>query len=410
MNRRDAASRAKQDKDQLSKGWRWALTALGPLVVILVVGSLIIGPLLAPKAKRDLIRSLSGAFHSEVTIRKVSLSFTPQVRIVAEDIAARYGGRTDVPPLAQLRRLTLHAGVFGMFGHSRHFSRVSVEGLVVSIPPDRNKGRNAQQSESQNETKIDELIADDSVLRILPKEAGGEPLAFEVHRLMLEPVARDMAMKYQLDLKNPKPPGRVTASGTVGPWHSGDPGSIPLSGAYQLEKADLGIFQALRGTLSSRGKFAGALNHIEVTGNADVPNFTLRIGEHPLPLHADFFATVDGMNGDTMLHPANIHLAHSTIVANGGIVSKPGEHGKTVTLDAQVRQARIDDFMRLMMKPAEPFMSGPTVMRAHIVVPPEHRPFLEKLHVTGTMSIGSAHYNGAIIERHSRSPMSAGAT
>jgi hypothetical protein len=29
------------------------------------------------------------------------------------------------------------------------------------------------------------------------------------------------------------------------------------------------------------------------------------------------------LNGNALLHPANLHLVHSTIVANGGIVSKP---------------------------------------------------------------------------------------
>jgi hypothetical protein len=230
------------------------------------------------------------------------------------------------------------------------------------------------------------------VVRILPKGPGKEALNFEVRHLELKPLDLAQAMSYGLDMTNPKPPGAAHVSGSIGPWKSGDPGATPASGEYQFQNADLGIFQALRGTLSSHGRFAGTLSDLEVTGDVEVPNFT-RIGEHPLPLHADFRATVDGMNGNTLLHPANVHLVHSTIVANGGIVSKPGEQGKTVTLDATVQPGRIDDFLLLMMKPKEPFMAGATLMQAHIMVPPVSRPFLEKLHVTGTVTIGSAHYN-----------------
>lgn len=38
-------------------------------------------------------------------------------------------------------------------------------------------------------------------------------------------------------------------------------------------------------------------------------------------------------------------------------------------------------------------MVGSTEMRAHVVVPPGPSPFLDKLHVSGVMAIGSARYN-----------------
>ena len=62
------------------------------------------------------------------------------------------------------------------------------------------------------------------------------------------------------------------------------------------------------------------LEKIEVEGKTSTPDFTVTIGGHPLDLETVFSATVDGTNGDTLLHPVTAHLLNTVIVAQGGVV------------------------------------------------------------------------------------------
>ena len=68
-----------------------------------------------------------------------------------------------------------------------------------------------------------------------------------------------------------------------------------------FEKADLGVFKGISGTLSSRGTFGGTLAALGGKGETDTPDFTIAVGGHPFPLHVDYQALIDGTNGDTRL-------------------------------------------------------------------------------------------------------------
>ena len=69
---------------------------------------------------------------------------------------------------------------------------------------------------------------------------------------------------------------------------SGQPGESPVAGGYLFEKANLGVFAGIAGTMDSTGQFEGRLSALMVHGQASVPNFRLRISGNPLaccPLH-----------------------------------------------------------------------------------------------------------------------------
>ena len=63
-----------------------------------------------------------------------------------------------------------------------------------------------------------------------------------------------------------------------------------------------------------------------------------------------FSATVDGTNGDTLLHPVTAHLLNTVIVAQGGVVRSPDKKGKEITLDVTVDKGRLEDLLRLAGK------------------------------------------------------------
>src|SRR5262249_56914376 len=122
---------------------------------------------------------------------------------------------------------------------------------------------------------------------------------------------------------NAIPPGEIETSGSFGPWQRDEPGRTPLHGNYSFQRADLSIFNGIAGILSSTGAFTHTLNHLEVTGETDTPDFTIRVSGHPFPLKTKFQTTVDGTNGDTILHRIDAQFLNSALLASGKVVDTP---------------------------------------------------------------------------------------
>ena len=127
-----------------------------------------------------------------------------------------------------------------------------------------------------------EIVSDDAELRLLPKSADKDPHVFAIHHLVMHSVGLDRPAKFTAQLTNAVPPGEIETKGTFGPWSADDPGQTPLAAEYTFDKADLGVFKGISGTLSSTGKFSGVLEKIEVEGKTSTPDFTVTIGGHPL--------------------------------------------------------------------------------------------------------------------------------
>ena len=120
---------------------------------------------------------------------------------------------------------------------------------------------------------LGEIIADGAVVEIASGNPGSESLKFEVHKLTLNSVADDRPMSFHAALLNPKPPGEIRTDGQFGPLRPQNVGYALVSGSYVFERADLGVFSGIGGTLSSSGKFDGMLERIEVEGSTDAPDF-----------------------------------------------------------------------------------------------------------------------------------------
>ncbi len=134
------------------------------------------------------------------------------------------------------------------------------------------------------------------------------------------------------------------------------PGDTPVLGSYRFDKADLGPFPGIAGVLSSTGEFKGQLNKLEVGGETTTPDFSLDNVGKPVPLRTDFSATVDGTNGDTLLHPVHTLLGESVIVASGSVEKVP-KKGHDILLEVTTPRARIEDILQLAINSDRPFLS-----------------------------------------------------
>ena len=161
-----------------------------------------------------------------------------------------------------------------------------------------------------------------------------------------------------------------------GPWNAEHPVDTAVSGAYTFRNADLSVFRGITGILSSDGKFTGPLGRLEVQGTTDTPDFALTVGGHPVPLHTDYQATVDGVNGDTVLHPVSARLGRFRFPEVSGSIDRESPEGahKTVLLDARTNpgreNARLEDFLKLSLKGDKPPMTGRIRFAAKVKLPP----------------------------------------
>ena len=196
---------------------------------------------------------------------------------------------------------------------------------------------------------VDQLVADDAKLVIIPRDRSRLHRTWVMHRLRVRNVSVDTAMPFESTLTNAVPPGENQTEGTFGPWHRDDPGHTPIEGRFTFDHADLGVFKGISGTLASTGTYSGRLETIRATGEADVPNFKVDIGGHEVPLHASYDAVIDGTNGDTRLDRVDAKFLNTSVRASGGVYDVEGVKGRDVKMAVVIDSGRLEDVMRLVV-------------------------------------------------------------
>jgi len=167
--------------------------------------------------------------------------------------------------------------------------------------------------------------------------------------------------------------------------------STAISGKYVLTRADLGVFKALGGVVFSRGEFSGNMERLNVAGITDSPNFEVKESGHAFHLSTQFRGILDMKSGDLVLPSLEARLGNTSLIAHGSVSGSP----KTVTLDVTHGQGEIQDLMLLISNAKASPVLGPIVFQTQIVLPPEHRPFKERVRLTGNFSIGRARFTSS---------------
>ncbi len=365
------------------------------VVLVLVVAGLGILAVVAerhwPFTRSAVIQALQQQSGASVQLTGFRQTYFPHPGCVADGVTFRHDGNQASPPFITIQRLTIVGSYPGLLTH--RLEQVRAEGMRVVVTRAAGSEASAPPGISTpSGIAIGEIIADGAQVEIRPGQASQEPLVFPIQKLALHSIYDGHPLSFQAVLKIPEPPGDVSVTGQFGPWKSGDGGQTPLSGSYTLQHADLGVFSGIAGTVSAAGKFDGVLQHVDVTGTTDTPDFVLTRNGHPVHLTTRFQALVDGLNGDVALQPVVAHWGRTTIVAKTDVESQSEDHGKTVAMTAYSTRARTEDLLRLFTKDNPPPMTGDIVFRAKVTVPPENRPFLDKVRLQGDFGIVGAQY------------------
>lgn len=388
-----------------SRGVRITLYVAAIVFLWLAVFATVLVVRFQPVARAWFISALRERYRSDVELGDLRISWFPTVRATGDNLVFRLNGRRDIPPIVQIRRFRLEAPFIGFFRNPKRISRLQLEGLRIQLPPRSGKPALANSpssppsSASSAPFMLDEVIADGTILETMPSDPSKNPLVFEIRKLTLHTVGIGQPMTFHAELQNPKPPGLIHSDGRFGPWNASEPTATPVSGKYTFRDADLSVFKGISGMLSSDGTYTGQLDRIEVAGTTDVPEFALTIAEHAMPLHTEFQATVDGSNGNTILHPVRARLGRSEFEVSGTIDRTAPETHKTIELAAKAGSARLEDFLHLAVKSPKPPMTGAIHFNARVKIPPGETQVIDRLDLDGAFTLDGVRFTSPDVQQ-----------
>ena len=362
-----------------------------------------------PILRQRIIESMSKRFDSPVELDRVDISAMKGLEVTGQGLRVQFvagatqpGRPGDAQPMLSVRRFQFRTDVRSLFHRSSSIGIVYVQGLELHIPPAEDRGpllpkQHLSRKQSRIPLLLSHIVCDDAKLFIETSKPGKDPLEFDIQRLELTDIGVDRPFHYDAILTNPKPTGLIHAVGRFGPWHGDQPRNTPISGDYNFSHADLNSIKGIGGILSSTGHFSGPLGRIIVDGATDTPDFSIDTANHPVPLHTQFHAIVDGTTGDTTLDPVQARLLHSEFTARG-TVAKIGHDGHDISLDVDMPNARIEDMLQLAVKTEPPLMRGALTMRAKLHIPPGPARVAEKLQLAGKFDIRSVSFSNPDVQ------------
>ena len=383
--------------------WRWALPIALILVAIPVATIQIALHRAEPILKGRVVETLRTRFGSDVQLEALHVNILHGVdvdggglRIYPSDDIMAAGYRT---PLIAVEQFEFHATLSGLIFKPTRVGTVHVRGLSINVPPGdvRKQASGKKRKLGKIKVRVDEIVCDDSQLVIETDKPDKDPRVFHLKHVVLRDLGPNTAWPYDAILTNPVPRGEIHATGTFGPWNTEDPGEAGVNGKYTFDHADLNTITGIGGMLHSTGSFGGKLDRIAVHGTTEVPNFSLDMANHPMPLTTEFQATVDGTSGDTYLDRIDAKLAGSPFVCKGAVLSVKGK-GHQIHISVDMDTGRIQDFLQLAAKTNPPPMSGALTLHSELDIPTGKESVTRKMSLKGAFSLVQIHFTNPEIE------------
>jgi hypothetical protein len=383
---------------------RWIIGGVSAALVLTAVAGILLGPGMHRFVRERTQKVLQTHFASTVEFSDFDMSLFPRLHVTITGLVLRHKGRTDIPPLIQVRTVSMYAQLASLLRPRPYISFVQLDGLQIHTPPHAPGGEPLIQKTDQDLAKkypvlIGEIRADDASIEVLRAQPEKSPREFPIHHLDLHDVSFDRPAKFHAVLTNAIPKGEIDSTGEFGPWLAEEPSATEADGHYTFQNADLGTLKGLRGILSSQGIFSGPLDYLTVEGSTDTPDFGLRTGGKPMALHTDFSALVNGTNGDVVLNKVTAKFLHTTLVVNGKIVDVSKDiKGRTIFLNAIADNARIEDLLRLAVNSDAPLMTGSANLKTTIDIPEGEDDLLERMKLAGHFGVGQAQFTSATVQ------------
>jgi hypothetical protein len=388
-----------------SHAWRWIVGAIALLLAIAAIGIRLVVSRAEPILRARVIETLSTRFKSRVELAEIHVYVANGLHVSGSGL--QIYGATDpnpyepgVQPILLIQEFDFSTPLRDLFREPMRVANVHVSGMTLNIPPAGNRGQMTSMRKHSGKISIavGEFDCKDTKLLINTSKPGKAPLEFDIGSLKMKEVGPGQPLSFDATLVNPKPVGDIHSTGKFGPFQELSPRDTPVQGDYTFSNADLGTIKGIGGILSSVGKYEGTLGRIVVDGETDTPDFRIAVSGHPVPLHTDFHAIVDGTDGDTYLEPVKARLLQSTFTAKGKIVRVQNPHGHDIELDVALDHSSIEDLLQLGVKTEPPIMTGAVVMKTKLSLPPGAPDVADRLKLAGSFHIPQAHFNNESVQ------------
>jgi hypothetical protein len=348
---------------------------------------------------------LSNRFDSKVELGSLHVSIADGIEVSGSGL--KIFGTTDPNPyepgvqaLIGVQEFRFQTALLSLVRSPMHIDTVYVKGLELNVPPkeDRREMTNMDSRTGKMTILVDKFVCEDTKLLINTSKPGKPPLEFAIGDLKMKDVGPGQPLQFNATLVNPKPVGDIQSSGLFGPWQQDSPRDTPVQGDYSFRNADLSTIKGIGGTLSSTGQYSGTLGDIAVHGTTDTPDFQIATSGHPVPLHTEFHAIVDGTSGDTYLRPVNATVLHSSFTAEGSIVRMSAPHGHDIELTVMLDHARIEDLLKLGVRTDPPVMTGPVEMKTRLSLVPGDASVADRLKLAGNFHVLRARFTNEKVQ------------
>ena len=390
---------------QQSRRWQWIA---GIACVALISAGVVCHAVITraqPILRTRVIETLSNRFKSKVELATLDVSVFRGLEVSGTGL--KIYGATDpnpyapgVQPLISLQQFHFHTGVRNLFRPVVHVDTVYVKGMQLNIPPkeDRQGFKGMSSQTAKMSVVVDKFICEDTALFINTSNPNKPPLEFAISDLRMQDIGRGLPMRFEATLVNPKPVGDIHSVGLFGPFYETSPRDTPVQGNYSFSHADLSTLKGIGGILSSTGEYNGTLDDIVVDGETDTPDFRVASSGHPVPLHTDFHAIVDGTTGDTYLKPVRATVLHSSFTATGSVTRVQNPKGHDINLEVHIDQAQIQDLLELGVRTDPAIMTGPLEMETKLRLQPGDADVADRLKLNGSFHVERAHFTNKKVQ------------
>ncbi len=374
-------------QDHSAKYWRATLFC----VLALLCAAIVFLALKWPFTRGKIISDLEGAVHGQVEIGTFHHTFFPP-GCVAEDVRLHSDQFVAPTSVVTVQRLIFRTSYGKLLG--KQIELLEVQGASAIIPPSGSASHDSSRKQTSKsnvaKAQIERFEVNRASLQV-ERSGGQAPLTFQIGQFVLLHSNGSSDLPFTLSLRNPDPPGDVTANGSIH-WNREQPSQSAISGRYAFNHAQLGAMSGIGGVLSSTGKFQGPIDQIDIQGTVKVPDFEVKKAGHPMPLTVAFTAAVDTKKGTVELKPATAQLGQSIVDSSVDIGEAADHAGEKTDADLLVNSGRIQDFLYLLLQAPQPPMTGVFSFQGKAAIPPGRKPFQQKVQLQGDFGIGGGKF------------------
>jgi hypothetical protein len=162
---------------------------------------------------------------------------------------------------------------------------------------------------------------------------------------------------------------------------------------YTMARCELATLPGVQGILSSQGRFQGVLQSLEITGDANVAQFSLTVSGRPEPLHASLQATVNASDSSVVIAHLNGTLQSSPLVASGVVHDVQDDRLRDIALHISVDRGRLEDIVPLVVKAKTSPISGALRWQGKLEILPGAEDILNRLRLDGDFATPDARFS-----------------